>query len=283
MRPVAPAVNLSLNDPYPSHLQADLFGNAPMKSLRLKLFGGFHACDAAEKEINIAGTKAVLLLAYLAVKPEQPHSREELIGLLWSDRGDSQARGSLRQALWSLGQALKKSNPNPLIVKGEKISLDQSAVETDVTTFERLIAEGTPSSLSSAVALYQGEFLSGLRIHDPSFEDLLRDERARLNELAVDACTKLLDHQLKEGLNDQAVVTAKHFLKIDPLQEVAHRTLMQQYASKDQLSLAIKQYETCCEVFRRELNVNPGAETERLFDRIRFANSAEDRAISGPV
>ena len=48
MRPVAPAVNLLLNNPYPSHLQADLFGNAPMKSLRLKLFGGFHACDAAE-------------------------------------------------------------------------------------------------------------------------------------------------------------------------------------------------------------------------------------------
>ena len=77
-----------------------------MKSLRLKLFGGFQACDATEQEIKIAGTKAALLLAYLTLKPEQARSREELIGLLWGDRGDSQARGSLRQALWSLAEPM---------------------------------------------------------------------------------------------------------------------------------------------------------------------------------
>lgn len=253
-----------------------------MKSLFLKLFGGFQACDATEQEIKITGTKAALLLAYLALKPEQAHSREELIGLLWGDRGDSQARGSLRQALWSLGRALKSCEPNPLLVEGERIRLDHSAVEADIITFERLIAKGTPDALSSAVALYTGELLQGQRIRDPAFEDYLRGERARFNELAVDTCVKLLDHQLTTGMNDQAVATAKQLLVVDPLQEVAHRTLMQQYASKGQLGLAIKQYDTCSEIFQRELHINPGVETERLFDRIRFAHSAEESSIARP-
>lgn len=244
-----------------------------MKSLRLELFGGFHACDSDDRVIQIAGTKAALLLTYLAIKPEQVHTREELIGLLWSDRGDSQARGSLRQALWALGRALRNCSPNPLIVRREEISLDTAAFETDVSTFEALLEKGTPDALASAVKLYRGELLYGMRVRDPIFEDFVQGERTRLNEAVISACNRLLDHQLTAGLDKQAEATARRLLEIDPLQEVAHRTLMQQYASKEQLGLAIKQYERCREIFQRELNVRPGAETERLFDRIRYANS----------
>jgi TolB-like protein/Tfp pilus assembly protein PilF len=253
-----------------------------MKSLRLELFGGFHACDADGRVIQIAGTKAALLLTYLAIKPERVHTREELIGLLWSDRGDSQARGSLRQALWALGRALKNCRPNPLIVRREKISLDTVAFETDVSTFEALLEKGTPDALASAVKLYGGELLHGMRVRDPIFEDFVQGERTRLNEAVISACNRLLDHQLTAGLDKQAEATARRLLEIDPLQEVAHRTLMQQYASKEQLGLAIKQYERCREIFQRELNVKPGVETERLFDRIRYANSVEGGSKDSP-
>jgi TolB-like protein/Tfp pilus assembly protein PilF len=253
-----------------------------MKSLRLRLLGGFHACDAAEKNITIAGTKAALLLAYLALQTGKACSRENLIGLLWSDRGDSQARGSLRQVLWSLGQALKKIEPYPLSIEGDTVALDPAVIEIDTTTLERLVAEGTPDAFQSAMALYGGELLEGVRIRDPVYEDFLRNERARLHELAVEACTGLLDYQLQAGITDQAVLTAKRLLEIEPLQEVAHRALMQQYASKGQISLAIKQYQSCCESFQRELNVDPGAETERLFDRIRFAHDSVEGSIAHP-
>jgi len=253
-----------------------------MKSLRLNLLGGVHARDAADRDIAIAGTKANLLLAYLALKPGKAHTRETLIGLLWSDRDDNQARGSLRQALWSLGQGLKNVDPCPLAIDGEMISLDPSAVDIDVSALEKLVKQGTPIALQSAIALYRGELLHGIRIRDQAFEDFLFGERARLHELIVDACKKLLDHQLQAGLTDQAVATAKRLLEIDPLQEVAHRTLMQQYASKGQVGLAIKQFQSCREIFRRELNVDPGAETRRLLDRIRLAQSDAEGVITRP-
>jgi TolB-like protein/Tfp pilus assembly protein PilF len=242
--------------------------------LHWKLLGGLHAIDGLDGDIASTGTKTTLLLAYLALRPGKTHSRETLIGLLWSDRGDSQARASLRQALWSLGHALKNITPCPLVIDGEMISLDPARFETDVTVFERLAKQGTPNSLQSAIVLYRGELLEGIRVRDSKFEDFLSSERARLHELAVDACSKLLDHQVKTGSADAAVETAKRLLEIDPLQEGAHRALMQQYANKGQLNLAIKQYETCREIFRRELSMEPGAETKKLLDRIR--HSAEE-------
>lgn len=241
------------------------------KSLRLNLLGGIQVGEEADPAVLATGTKATLLLAYLALKPGKAHSRETLMGLLWSDRGDSQARASLRQALWSLGQALKDISPCPLVIDGERISLDAAAVEMDVATFERLLKDGAPDALQKAIALYQGELLQGVKVRDPSFEDFVAGERARFHALAVDACSKLLDHQVKAGLTNQAIATAKRLLEIDPLQEAAHRALMQQFAKMGQVALAIKQYECCRDIFRRELDVEPGAETKSLLERIRLA------------
>ncbi|MEE8534138.1 MAG: BTAD domain-containing putative transcriptional regulator, partial [Alphaproteobacteria bacterium] len=242
-----------------------------MKSLRLMLLGGLDLCDTAGEKIAIAGTKAALLLAYLALRPGKAHSRENLIGVLWSDRGESQARGSLRQALWALRRALEGTEPSPLIIDGETLALDPAAIEIDISTFERLVAEGSPDALQAAIALYRGELLEGVRVRDPAFEEFLRGEQQRLHEQAVDACSRLLNHQLRAGTNDPAAATAKRLLTIDPLQEVAHRTLMESHANRNQLGLAVKQYQACREILQRELQVEPDAETERLFNRIRLA------------
>jgi TolB-like protein/Tfp pilus assembly protein PilF len=242
-----------------------------MKSLRLTLLGGFHACAPAGGSIAIAGTKAALLLAYLALTPGKAHQRESLVRLLWSDRGESQGRGSLRQAVWALRLALKEIEPSPLIIEGETLALDPGAVETDVISFEQLLAEASPKALQSALSLYHGELLEGIRIRDPEFEGFLRAEMERLHELAVDGCTRLLEYQLRaDGASDSAAATAKRLLSIDPLQEIAHRTLMEHYANKRQVGLALKQYQTCRDILQRELQVEPDEETERLFNRIRL-------------
>ncbi len=243
-----------------------------MRSLRLRLLGGFQVCGAAGETIAIPGTKAALLLAYLALQPGKALPRESLVRLLWSDRGESQGRGSLRQAVWALRQAFKKIEPPPLIIEGETLTLDPAAVETDVITFRELISQGSPEALRSALALYRGEILEGTRVRDPEFEDFLRGEAECLHELAVDGCTKLLHHELQAGgANDAAATAAKRLLTIDPLQEIAHRTLMEHYANKGQVGLALKQYQACRDTLRRELQAAPDEQTERLFARIRLS------------
>jgi TolB-like protein/Flp pilus assembly protein TadD len=235
------------------------------------MLGGFEACDAAGRCIEVGSTKAQAILACLAVRPGEAQSREKLMALLWSDRGESQARGSLRHAIWTLRRALEGLDPCPLVVDGETLALDSAAVDADVLALERSASDDSPDTLRTAVALYRGDFLAGIRIRDRAFEEFLRLEQERIQELAIDACSRLMNHQLQHESVESAAQTAKRLLEIDPLQEPARRTLMKHYAAKGQMSLALKQYQVCRDTLRNELQVEPDAETERLFDEIRLS------------
>jgi TolB-like protein/two-component SAPR family response regulator len=254
-----------------------------MRSLRLSLLGGFQAHDAEGRRIPISGNKVILLLAYLALRAGEPQTREKLMALLWGERGESQARGSLRQALWTLRRALKGLEPSALIVDKEVLALDPLAAEIDTLTFASLIEEGSPEALQAAIGLYRGQLLEGVRARDRSIEDVLADERRRLHELAIEADVKLLEHWSGEGADEKATAAAKHLLTLDPMDETAHRALMRNYADKGQLSLARAQYDTCRTVLRRELEVDPQPETERLFEQINLAHSDPTASTLDPI
>jgi len=240
-------------------------------SLRLTMLGGFQACDRAGRKIEVGSTKAALMLACLALRPGEAQPREKLMALLWSDRGESQARGSLRHAVWTLRHAVEGLAPCPLVIEGETLSLDPAAVDTDVLALERSLADGSAEALQAAVTLCRGEFLEGVRVRDRAFQNFQRLEQERIHELAVDACNRLMHHQLRGQSIESAADTAKRLLEMDPLHEPARRTLMRYYARKGQISLALKQYQTCHNLLRDELQVEPDEETKALFDEIRTA------------
>jgi TolB-like protein/Tfp pilus assembly protein PilF len=135
--------------------------------LRLTLFGGFSLAGADGAEIPLKSQKAKALLAYLALPPGKTRSREEIMALLWSDRGEAQARASLRQVLTGLRKDLGEEAVAALRITDEAVSLDPKRVTVE---------NGDAGE----------ELLAGFHLHDPAFEDWLRDERLRLeNETAL--------------------------------------------------------------------------------------------------
>jgi DNA-binding SARP family transcriptional activator len=70
--------------------------------LSLKMLGGFELRDGGGAELSLPTRKVRALLSYLAVNANKPQPRERLMALLWSDRGERQARQSLNQALLSI-------------------------------------------------------------------------------------------------------------------------------------------------------------------------------------
>jgi DNA-binding SARP family transcriptional activator len=60
--------------------------------LRITLLGGYELRDARGGTIRLRTSKAMLLLALLALAPGRTVSRDWLVGLLWSDRAEPQAR-----------------------------------------------------------------------------------------------------------------------------------------------------------------------------------------------
>ena len=65
--------------------------NGGRMTFSLRLLGRFRLEGPAGREIAVSARKAQALVAYLAIRPGETHTRDALIGLLWSDRGEQQA------------------------------------------------------------------------------------------------------------------------------------------------------------------------------------------------
>jgi DNA-binding SARP family transcriptional activator len=142
--------------------------------------------------LAIPTRKAQGLLAYLALTPGQVHPRDKLAALLWPDTPPGSARADLRQTLFVLRKALGGAVGDPLAITADAITLPADAVPTDVAAFERAAAAGTPPALEAAAGLYRGDFLAGVSVEAPPFEDWLMSERERLRELALEVLARLL-------------------------------------------------------------------------------------------
>ncbi|MFQ5684200.1 MAG: BTAD domain-containing putative transcriptional regulator [Candidatus Binatia bacterium] len=239
-----------------------------MGLLTLRLFGGFEARLSTGPPLILPTKKAQGLLAYLALKPGQPHPRDKVTALLWGDKEEEQARHSLRQAISAIRKTLSHASPRWLVLEGDTMALAPAAVEVDVVLFERFVSDGSPSALEQATALYRGDFLEGLDVKEEMFEEWLMAERERLRELALDASAKLLAHQLKNNLDEAAIQAALRLLGLDPLQEGVHQILMGLYVKNGRRGAALMQYQRCVEILQRELGVEPEPETKQLYQDI---------------
>ena len=253
-----------------------------MTSLELVLLGGFQA-RAAGQVIDISGRKERALLAVLAMPPGEPRSRDKLAALLWSDRGDKQARDSLKQAVLRLRKSFGSAHPLPMLADRASLTLDRAAVCVDVQEFEQLIGEGTRDAVERATTLYHGDLLDGLDVRDVAFEEWLLFERERLRDLARQALARLLDHHMAAAAREHAGAVARRLLALDPLHEAAHRALMQIYAQQGQTALALKQYRLCCDALQAELGVQPEAETKRLYQSIQEKRRARRSDTEAPA
>jgi DNA-binding SARP family transcriptional activator len=240
-----------------------------MAVLHLELLGDFRLRDEAGALITISAKKSQAMLAFLGVKPSQLVSRDKMANLLWSSTAPEQARQSLRQTLSTLRRELAQVSPKKILVEeGDFLSLDASMVHVDVVELESLISAGTPEALDPATRMYDGDFLDGFLIDEERFDQWVIAERDRLHRLALRAHSQLVEQLSRVDALDEAVAVAQRALRIDPLQESMHRTLMHLYTRSGDLLNALQQFDACAKVLRRELDVEPDAETKNLQQEI---------------
>jgi TolB-like protein len=258
-----------------------------MAIVELTLLGGFEARHADGRAIELTGSRVRALLAFLALQPGVPHSRDKLADLLWGDRGDSQTRDSLKHALTRLRQCLGPASPSPVVADRQSVRLDPTAVACDVTLFEQCLAAETSEALDQAIGLYRGDLLEGIGVRDAAFEDWLLVERQRLRQRCEQALTTRLARAMAEGAREAAAVAARRLLALDPLREAATRALMQIDAERSEAAQALKLYEALRDRLHRELGVKPEAQTTQLYESIRQRRNApphiEAPAAPGPA
>jgi DNA-binding SARP family transcriptional activator len=221
--------------------------------------------------------KAEALLAILAAKPAARHRREHLAGLLWPQSDSKQARGSLRQTLNLLRKTLSDSGAAAVQTSTDELWLDPAGLKIDVQELEAAVAADRPDELEGACANYRGDFLEGLEIEGEEFEDWRMAERMRLRDIAIAGLSRLLEIHTAGGATDKAISVGEKLLALDPAAESAYRSLMQAYLTQGARGGAIRQYQRCRKVLRRELSVDPSAETEQLYRKIIDGATAAQR------
>ena len=243
---------------------------------RIALLGGFGVSDPAGVPVKLSTRKAQGLLAYLASRAGVECERDVLAGLFWGDRDDDHARNSLRQTLFLLRRMTRVAQPQLLNITNHTVALDPLAADVDVRGFEQWSRADDPDALHRASELYRGDLLDGFSLSEAPFEEWLLQERERLREVAVDVLGRLLQRQRGQGRLEDAIRTGRRLLVLEPWQEPVHRAVIRLLVQAGQPGAALRQYRQCEETLRRELGVEPEAETRKLCESIRCGHRSPD-------
>lgn len=191
------------------------------------------------------------MLAILAASGDRGISRDQLIGLLWSEGTSEAGRHSLEQLLHALRRSLGESlfdGTNPL-------SLNPGAMASDVGEFHSALASGT---LADAVALYSGPFLHGFYLDDaPEFERWATSERSRIAERYAEALGKLATDAEKSGDHSVAIQWRRRLVEADPVSSRYALSLMRSLVASGDRTAALQHARIYESLVRQELDSEP--------------------------
>src|SRR5689334_20974676 len=115
---------------------------------RLDLLGPVRLGNSACDDLTPKSRKTRALLAVIALSKGSV-SRARLADLLWGDRGEEQARASLRQALYELRML---ASSGYLKSDRETVALGPKRLPTDLFEIQQLIDERDGDALADALA-----------------------------------------------------------------------------------------------------------------------------------
>ena len=220
--------------------------------------------------------KHLALLVYLARSPRKSRTREHLVGLLWSDRDEKQARHSLSEALRVLRRVLGDGG---LEADVDQVRLVETAVSLDCDRFAELCARG---DWAAAAALVEGEFLEGLAIPEANeFESWLAAERGVWRVQALEALVQCAEAELARGDPAAAARAGLRAVGFDRASEAAARVAMRALALAGDRAAALRVADALARALRDAHDAAPAPETDRLVERIRDARVGR-RVLAAP-
>jgi DNA-binding SARP family transcriptional activator len=236
--------------------------------------------------------KTLALLCYLTTEGGR-HPRRELAELLWPQSDQQHARTDLRSALARLRKTLGEDTAHGqearfFSVNGDLLGLELRGIELDLEALEAAVSlarTATSSGGRSAddavghrdligrlegdLGLYRGEFMEGFSLEDaPEFELWLEGERTRWHRVFGELCERLSRLQGEAGQPEEAIETARLWVRRTPLEEVAHQQLMELLSRAGESEGALLVYEDYRNTLRRRLGMEPSPQMQELSGRL---------------
>jgi len=155
-------------------------------------------------------SKQFAILAYIAFRPQASATRDELVGLLWTDTSQSDGRRALRQVVYQIRHATDSQ-----LLQGEEVlTLRRDDVEVDADLFRRRLSAG---EFERALAVYQQDFLATVALAGGrEFEQWAEGVRAQLAAERRQLLRTLIAQEADAGRWAPAARYAEQLIAADP-------------------------------------------------------------------
>jgi DNA-binding SARP family transcriptional activator len=227
----------------------------PSADVELGLLGAFSLSIAAEPVPLPMNEQR--LVSFLALN-DGSLLRQHVAGSLWGGTTERHASGSLRSALWRLGQFA-----HPLVeVETGHLHL-AAGVAVDIHASEDLAHRVLDDSQELGEAELDESLLSEDVLPDWA-EDWVLMRRERHHQLRLRALEALCRRLTAMGRFGQAVQAGIAAVSGEPLRESAQRALVSAHMAEGNVAAAARQYDSFRRLLRDELKLDPSAEMRAL-------------------
>ncbi|MCD9144229.1 AfsR/SARP family transcriptional regulator [Streptomyces albireticuli] len=238
--------------------------------LALQLLGGFRLTrdgrDGRDVELPAGAQR---LVAVLALRGRL--SRSRLAGTLWPETEEHRALARLRTAIWRVNQAA----PRLVVSSGAQVALHARA-DVDVAVLVDHALRVFRGGEADPAAAWSPEGTGADLLPDWADEWLTHD-RERLRQMRLHVLERMVESLCEGGRFGLAIEIALRVLRADVLRESAHRALVRAHLAEGNVGEAVRAYQACVEILRRELGVGPSRATSELLAGRALGRTAASR------
>lgn len=213
------------------------------------------------------GRRRLALLAVLAAAGSRGITRDKIIGILWPETDEDQARHTLSQTLY----LMRRETGRPWVSGNPLLRLHDS-ITSDVGQFQAAVDS---NQLERAADLYTGSFLEGFYLTGaPGFEEWVESTRARLHATAIKTFELLARQADADNHFDDGNRWWRRLTELDPFSSTYAAGRMRALIAAGDRSAALRfarEYETR---LRRELDAEPAPAITELITSIRTARTS---------
>jgi len=245
-----------------------------------RLMGAFRLSDGEGAVLAANSRRGRALLAYLVLTPDHVATRERLCGLLWGDRGEAQARASLRQCLLELRDALTPAGLDLIDRHRENVALRAGAFTSDVGRLVDSLDNGLGDQVRAALEpVGSARLLEDLEIGG-AFRDWLDQTRARLDGAIGRGVLRRLERCEADDDWRGARDLAEAYLRRDSLDEAVVAAAIRADIATGNTTSAHRRYQQLQASLTKELGVPPGPLVRNALNF--FPGPAADRPADQP-
>jgi LuxR family maltose regulon positive regulatory protein len=214
------------------------------------------------------------ILCFIASRRHRRASKDNIIDTFWGEADFDAVEKNFHPTVSHIRKALNSNQPlkqNFLLYRDGDYQLNPDfSYFIDTEEFDRLVAEGEAarragqhdvyvSSYEKALALYRGDFMQSV------YEEWVDEHRSYYREQYLRLLESLAAAAEKTQEWSRALDLAQQILRDDPFREDMHCTIMRAHAALSNRVAVKEQYETLRKLLRDELEVEPVAETQKIY------------------